>query len=587
MCGIYLALSRHKYVQPSDGIVRLLQNRGPDSVRQWKFKTPDGVFVAGVSTVLSLRGQETVSQPVTDSQTIQDHSCASFLCWNGEAWTFAGTALRGNDSQHVFRVLSHASRSIFSSVHDAHALAVSEALSNFAGPYAFAYFDGTQERLFFGRDCLGRRSLLSHQTEDGDLIISSVPEPHVPGWAEVEADGVYWVDLKAFGNSMQPLVRSTPYHYGLDTEAADARRVSYFTFRGPWLGLLILAQALQPFVLNRHVTSQSADEATLSDNSPSVTTLERLLRQSIYARVYDIPRRTLMAKDDVPEASTKLAILFSGGLDCTVLARLAHDILDPQESIDLLNVAFENPRVHKRSNDGANWSSKSPYELCPDRVTGRSSLSELQLTCPGRIWRFVAINVPYTETLAHRDTVTTLMHPHNTEMDLSIACALYFAARGSGLVTLPEGDTTPYTATARVLLSGLGADELFAGYTRHGTAFHRKGHDGLLEELELDIGRLGKRNLGRDDRVISTWAREARFPFLDERLVNWALRTPASDKCGFGEPADAAELFDGSTMLDPSKKVLRCLAWKLGMFKVANEKKRAVTTLHFWLLFFH
>ena len=98
-------------------------------------------------------------------------------------------------------------------------------------------------------------------------------------------------------------------------------------------------------------------------------------------------------------------------------------------------------------------------------------------------------------------------------MDLSIAYALYFAARGSGLEQCaPDSEPCEYTTTARVLLSGLGADELFGGYLRHDTAFQRQGYQGLIDELKLDVGRLGKRNLGRDDRVMSHWSREVRFP---------------------------------------------------------------------------
>lgn len=187
----------------------------------------------------------------------------------------------------------------------------------------------------------------------------------------------------------------------------------------------------------------------------------------------------------------------------------------------------------------------------------------------------MSINIPYTETQEHRQHVLTLMHPHNTEMDLSISYALYFAARSVGQITTDNVEVE-YSSAARVLLSGLGADELFAGYTRHATAYKRNGFAGLLDELDLDIARLGKRNLGRDDRVISNWGKEVRFPFLDERLVQWALAAPVKNKCSFGESQPADVELNGCAAIEPGKKVLRCLAWKLGMTKVATEKKRAV-----------
>ena len=326
----------------------------------------------------------------------------------------------------------------------------------------------------------------------------------------------------------------------------------------------------------------------LHTTSPSVQTLEQLLRASLSLRVQNIPNLHSPSPD-----SAKVGVLFSGGLDCTVLARLVHDLLPINEPIDLLNVAFENPRVAAAASNPKNKNnlssptntpSESIYESCPDRQTGRSSYSELVQTCPNRTWHFVAINIPYTETLSHRPQIIRLMRPHNTEMDLSIACALYFASRGKGeaeTITNPTLTRTPYTTTARVLLSGLGADEVFAGYTRHATSFSRHGYQGLIDELDLDVRRLGKRNLGRDDRIISHWGREVRYPFLDEEFLAWALSRPVWEKCGFGGCHDGSESGGGggdggAGALEPEKKALRLVAWNLGMRNVAREKKRAI-----------
>lgn len=157
-------------------------------------------------------------------------------------------------------------------------------------------------------------------------------------------------------------------------------------------------------------------------------------------------------------------------------------------------------------------------------------------------------------------------------MDLSIAYALYFAARGQGFCaehSLPGSPPVPYTSPARVLLSGLGADELFGGYSRHLSAFQQRGYAGLVDELLLDVGRLGKRNLGRDDRAMAHWGKEVRFPFLDERLVRWAIGTPAWEKCDF-------ENDEAATGVEAGKRILRLLALEFGMEGVAKEKKRAV-----------
>ncbi|KAK4547400.1 hypothetical protein LTR36_001056 [Oleoguttula mirabilis] len=533
MCGIFCAVSCPTPVWPSPEIQQLLEKRGPDSsdrriftvtrdTRETRDQPQLDTRITFVSTVLSLRGQATVQQPY------QVSTSSSTLCWNGEAWAVKGVAPEGNDTAAVFRLLDDAeaaqtplegTRRLDQT--SQRAASIARQIAQIAGPYAFVFHDAAHGLLFYGRDFLGRRSLLTKLTEQGDILIASVTDaPVIDGWSEVEADGLYCVDLLQVLDRAGDGGRETPY------SRHPVTKVSY----------------------------HSAEDA----------------------------RHAPLAAVDLPAASSsiacvpKLAILFSGGLDCSVLARLAHDLIPLPEGIDLLNVAFENPRIHKHVAEGAN--SQATYELCPDRATGRTSYAELQRICPGREWRFVAINIPYTETMEHRQKVITLMHPHNTEMDLSISYALYFAARGAGSLSPLPSVLEPYTTSARVLLSGLGADELFGGYQRHATAYGRKGFSGLLDELDLDISRLGKRNLGRDDRVISNWGREARFPYLDEQLLTWALDAPVTDKCGFGEPAFdcSGGPGDGSEMIEPGKKVLRCLAWKLGMREAAKEKKRAI-----------
>lgn len=133
--------------------------------------------------------------------------------------------------------------------------------------------------------------------------------------------------------------------------------------------------------------------------------LAETLTAAVSKRVRDLRSNTTTSP-----SSSRIAILFSGGLDCATLALLAHHCLPIEEPIDLLNVAFENPRVLAASK------STEKYNV-PDRLTGRNTVEELRTLCPGRIWRFVEVNIGFEESVEKKAEVLGLMKPQNTVMD--------------------------------------------------------------------------------------------------------------------------------------------------------------------------
>lgn len=539
MCGIFASLNQGGAKLPTEHAVSFLKARGPDSFCTTSISLSPGhsprnahppaqsYMLTCCSSVLALRGDLIQQQPLVDDAT------GSILCWNGEAWKLDGRLVSGNDSSQVFQALLSATSS------SSPTNAIIEVLTSITGPFAFVFFDHRSSTLYYGRDRLGRRSLLLQQD---DLGLSLCSVPSVPEHPSIEVD--------------------TSCIYALTITEGRIE-----TTHLPWSSPTPL-------------TNLSLPDPTIAP-SPQTSTVDQLLFRlsaSLELRVQNVPNH---ASIHLSAESARVAVLFSGGLDCTLLSRIIHDLLPVDQSIDLLNVAFENPRVMKNHSEP----DVSPYEICPDRRTGRASFAELNRVCPNRKWRFVAVNVPYSSSLEHRAAIVELMKPHKTEMDLSIAMALYFAARGMGhsySAHNPTDEGQAYTTTARVLLSGLGADELFGGYSRHASAFNREGYGGLAAELDLDYQRIGQRNLGRDDRVISCWSKETRYPFLDEDFVRFALDLPVWEKCGFregkGTPKhfeEPPEVTDPAT-LDPAKMLLRLAAWRLGMRKAAAEKKRAI-----------
>lgn len=82
----------------------------------------------------------------------------------------------------------------------------------------------------------------------------------------------------------------------------------------------------------------------------------------------------------------------------------------------------------------------------------------------------------------------------------------------------------------KVLLAGMGADELFGGYTKHRAAFKKGSWSGLHEALNIDWQNLPHRNHARDNRVVCDHGRELRIPYLDENVVEFVRSLPSWEK---------------------------------------------------------
>ena len=79
------------------------------------------------------------------------------------------------------------------------------------------------------------------------------------------------------------------------------------------------------------------------------------------------------------------------------MAWLIHTLLPPGEPIDLINVAFENPRTVAAQKTLP----EDVYNVCPDRITGRAGWEELCKLSSGqaRKWRFIEVLPPISSGL--------------------------------------------------------------------------------------------------------------------------------------------------------------------------------------------
>ena len=175
-------------------------------------------------------------------------------------------------------------------------------------------------------------------------------------------------------------------------------------------------------------------------------------------------------------AGKKVGVLFSGGLDSSLLALLSSKYAD----VTLYTAGAE-------GSQDLEWARKVSETLGLKLKEYIFDINDVEEVIPKVVF---AIEEP-------------------NPMNLAIGIPLYFATK------LAKEDNR------KLLLSGQGADELFGGYFKY------------LENpnlMEKDLIELGEKNLARDDKIAMINSVEGRFPFLDLNVVRTALGTPIEFK---------------------------------------------------------
>lgn len=543
MCGILLCVTsevaddKNIQQQVNNGDRDALKRRGPDASSEIEIYFPTAWKAIFSGYTLWLQGNAPDVQPLIDSS-------GNILLWNGDVFynQIGGEFIPKGLSDSAF---------LLQKLEDVETVEeICNILEVINGPWSMVYYKKNLNQIITGRDRFGRHSLLWNcPARDGEILSSllitsssSLESAHNSTLFEIPASHLFQI---SFGNTIQvkKIHSRKPY-------AVNNKPISEHTFFD-WVTHSLENKS------SDHIISEY-----LNICQKEVEGLKVILLASIKSRIECQPMlcKTCvplhLSGENVQCTHSKVAILFSGGLDSSVLAALTDRVWPKNESIDLLNVAFP---LRNKKNPSAN-----EFDV-PDRLTGLQALEELRRLNPSRKWNFCEINVQLDELLEMRKSkIAALIHPASTVLDDSIGCAQWFAARGQGILTgCPNREK--YVSPARVVLMGAGADEQMAGYARHRQRFANGGWPSLITEVEMEMNRISERNLGRDNRILADHGRAPRLPYLDEMVVEYLARLPIWTKVDLRLPIGLGD-----------KIILRALAYQLGLPRTAVEPKRAI-----------
>ena len=190
----------------------------------------------------------------------------------------------GNDTAAVSKLLSGAS--------DAGQLL--QCMEDIKGPWAMIYFHALSNTLWYGRDRVGRRSLVEYRGADS-LVLSSVcvtthPQLTASQWVSVQPRGLYFVRL-----------------------AGDKDHGPFTTGLLPWTSGRMVPRSLASVRTGNESTTPTAHEMRRA-----ATCFYRVLSESVRRRVAHVASPHSAHTAGSQSTASRVGVLFSGGLDSLV-----------------------------------------------------------------------------------------------------------------------------------------------------------------------------------------------------------------------------------------------------------------------------
>lgn len=175
-----------------------------------------------------------------------------------------------------------------------------------------------------------------------------------------------------------------------------------------------------------------------------------------------------------------IAVLFSGGVDSTTIVKI---LLDLGKKVDLYTIGVENSQDLKVAKDVADKFNLPLHTWIIDENIIEDQLESTINTIESKNLMKIGVGmtIKLTSYLAHKDN-------------------------------------------HKVILSGQGADELFAGYNRYKRKYETP--ELLYDELTDDLNNIYNTNLERDDKATMSNSVELRVPYLDVNVINTAVKMP-------------------------------------------------------------